>query len=297
MLFIAWLIAETVREATGTWWGYVSIILGYLVIGTLVEKRKNTIEKINAEEKRLIQQKMPCKHGTAGAHINPDICNFCVEEKNAAQQKRERQAALEAEQHKQREIEWRKKLRDRAYLQQVDPREFENIVLFLYTNLGYSTKATPITGDEGIDGYLRRDGELILLQCKRVMSSVGQPVVRDLYGNVQHHLPAEEKLGNSVSGLLVTTGKVSQQARAWAKDKPIKFVELDDLVLLIKNHIGIDNIIPEDFRESALNIPKELCPKCGNKLRKINGKFGQFYGCSSYPLCRYTGNRGRQSNR
>lgn len=33
-----------------------------------------------------------------------------------------------------------------------------------------------------------------------------------------------------------------------------------------------------------------VCPRCGNLLKKRNGKFGQFYGCSGFPYCRYTRN-------
>lgn len=32
------------------------------------------------------------------------------------------------------------------------------------------------------------------------------------------------------------------------------------------------------------------CPKCGNTLVKRQGKYGPFWGCSSYPVCRYTEN-------
>lgn len=32
------------------------------------------------------------------------------------------------------------------------------------------------------------------------------------------------------------------------------------------------------------------CPKCGNALKKRSGKFGEFWGCMSYPNCRYTEN-------
>jgi len=32
----------------------------------------------------------------------------------------------------------------------------------------------------------------------------------------------------------------------------------------------------------------EICPFCGNKLIIRNGKYGNFYGCSSYPKCKYT---------
>ena len=32
------------------------------------------------------------------------------------------------------------------------------------------------------------------------------------------------------------------------------------------------------------------CPRCGSILKKRNGKFGPFYGCTSYPSCTYTRN-------
>ncbi len=31
------------------------------------------------------------------------------------------------------------------------------------------------------------------------------------------------------------------------------------------------------------------CPDCGNKLIKRNGKFGEFWSCSSYPSCNWKG--------
>lgn len=30
------------------------------------------------------------------------------------------------------------------------------------------------------------------------------------------------------------------------------------------------------------------CPECGNDLTERSGKFGEFYGCSTYPSCKYT---------
>ncbi len=32
----------------------------------------------------------------------------------------------------------------------------------------------------------------------------------------------------------------------------------------------------------------KICPKCGAPLRKINGRYGVFYGCINYPNCKYT---------
>jgi DNA topoisomerase-1 len=44
----------------------------------------------------------------------------------------------------------------------------------------------------------------------------------------------------------------------------------------------------------AQSVPKKKhvsplgdCEKCGKSLRKVNGRFGQFVGCSGYPECKY----------
>ena len=44
----------------------------------------------------------------------------------------------------------------------------------------------------------------------------------------------------------------------------------------------------ENPSDAAKAIPK--CPKCGNILKKRNGKFGEFWGCGGYPDCRFTRN-------
>ena len=40
--------------------------------------------------------------------------------------------------------------------------------------------------------------------------------------------------------------------------------------------------------EAANTVRK--CPKCGNILKKRNGRFGTFWGCTGFPECRYTEN-------
>lgn len=39
------------------------------------------------------------------------------------------------------------------------------------------------------------------------------------------------------------------------------------------------------------NLKPEKCPHCGNILELRSGKFGDFWGCSSYPDCKYTMNK------
>lgn len=31
-----------------------------------------------------------------------------------------------------------------------------------------------------------------------------------------------------------------------------------------------------------------ICPRCGYNLVLRNGKYGNFFGCSNYPKCRFT---------
>ncbi|MFH1075989.1 MAG: DNA topoisomerase [Pseudomonadota bacterium] len=52
----------------------------------------------------------------------------------------------------------------------------------------------------------------------------------------------------------------------------------------------------EPKEEPAPNPPQEtfaeqeapICPECGSALMLKAGRFGQFYGCSNYPVCRFT---------
>ncbi len=40
--------------------------------------------------------------------------------------------------------------------------------------------------------------------------------------------------------------------------------------------------------EAAKAVRK--CPKCGSLLRKRSGRYGEFWGCSGYPACKFTEN-------
>lgn len=92
------------------------------------------------------------------------------------------------------------------------------------------------------------------------------------------------------------------------KDKTTKLEILDDCIKNYRKEIlkyGLGematkireaNILKE--KDISLKDSKEsdkkkrhidnLCPKCGSKLVKRNGKFGDFLGCSNYPECKYT---------
>ncbi len=71
--------------------------------------------------------------------------------------------------------------------------------------------------------------------------------------------------------------------------------EIIDNVEELKDIIIISNIVDKDIRKrhvDIINTNKEeygndICPKCGGKLVKRNGKYSKFIGCSNYPKCKY----------
>ncbi len=60
-------------------------------------------------------------------------------------------------------------------------------------------------------------GERAVVQCKRYRGVVGEAVVRDLYGVMQHE--------KAPRGFLVTTGGISAAAGRWVRDKPIELID------------------------------------------------------------------------
>lgn len=37
-------------------------------------------------------------------------------------------------------------------------------------------------------------------------------------------------------------------------------------------------------------VKAKMCPRCNQLMKLRNGKFGEFWGCTGYPVCRYTEN-------
>lgn len=115
-----------------------------------------------------------------------------------------------------------KRLRELEQMQRMTPIEFEQFVGWLYQERGYRVSMTVRSGDEGIDLVLLRWRKKVIVQCKRYSRTVGQPTVRDLYGSMFH--------AGARAAHLVTTGKFSRQAEAWAAGKPIVLIDGHDLV-------------------------------------------------------------------
>ena len=108
---------------------------------------------------------------------------------------------------------------------QLSPREFEDMITELYQRAGHKAKRTGATGDHGVDVVVEaKNGEKWVVQCKRHRGTVGEPIVRDFYGVVQHE--------KADKGIIFTTGRYSTPAQQWAKGKPIALYDGNKLVEL-----------------------------------------------------------------
>jgi hypothetical protein len=103
-------------------------------------------------------------------------------------------------------------------------RDFESEMARLYKLAGYSVETTAVTGDEGADLLLRKDGELIVVQCKRQDKPVGPHIVRDLYGTMHHF--------GAARAFLDATGGFTEGVRQYARGKPIELHDLNYILSL-----------------------------------------------------------------
>lgn len=146
------------------------------------------------------------------------------EELKAAKQafQRGEEAARRAADEKQRH-ELAQKARDRKYLLDLAPRDFEQYIADLFAALGYKVTLTPASSDEGVDAYLEKSGQRAIVQCKHfTRGAVSRPELQQFFGVLKDRAAYE--------GFFVTTGRFTEQAIEFARNKRIHLIDLHKLV-------------------------------------------------------------------
>lgn len=158
-------------------------------------------------------------------------------------------------------------------------KEFEELVGEAYRRQGYTVYENTSAGpDGGVDLTLKKNGELILVQCKQWRNvKVGVDKVRELYG--------VQVSRNANKSVLITSGFFTQEAKNFASDKPIDLVEGPQLLELIKNVQQNRKVAPTVKKASV------ICSECGSEMVLRTAQKGanigkQFWGCSRFPACR-----------
>lgn len=167
--------------------------------------------------------------------------------------------------------------------------EFEELVGELFRRRGFSIKQTGKAGpDGGVDVELRRDGKLYLVQCKHWHSRrVTVDKARALFGV----MAARQAAG----GFLVTSGRFTEDTRAFAEGVNLELVDGDALVEYLERPTepevwNVPVATPKLDRTKAHAPP---CPACGKTMVERTAKRGpqpgsRFWGCPDFPACRGT---------
>ena len=67
--------------------------------------------------------------------------------------------------------------------------------------------------------------------------------------------------------------------------------EMEDFA---KMFLDMNKTNPVDYVKKYRDQLENKCPECGGELVLRSGKFGEFYGCSNYPQCKYTRNKPKE---
>jgi restriction system protein len=185
-------------------------------------------------------------------------------------------------------------------------REFEALVAEAYRRQGYTVTRTGGDGpDGGVDLTLKKDGNCLIVQCKQWRADkVGPQVVREIFGV----MTAQRAQG----AVIITSGLFTQEAKTFARGKPIDLVEGQQLADLVRSvqvrpspsplravtgadaagHEAGPSGAPAMSEPPKAN-PKTSCPQCGAGMILRTAQRGahtgeRFWGCSRFPVCRAT---------
>lgn len=169
-------------------------------------------------------------------------------------------------------------------------QDFERLLAEAFRRQGFAVEQVGGAGpDGGVDLRLRRQSEIVLVQCKQWLTwNVGVKVVREMYGVV-----AAER---ATRGIVVTSGKFSADAQGFARTVPITLIDGNELLRLVADVQARPMTIESPPASAVPPRPAAVtpqCPTCGSAMKLRTAKQGsqagsQFWGCSKYPACRGT---------
>ena len=169
-------------------------------------------------------------------------------------------------------------------------REFEMLVGEAYRLQGYRVTETGGGGaDGGIDLALTKGSEKFLVQCKQWKAyKVGVDVVRELYGVMAAK--------GATGGFVVTSGRFTDDAKAFAEGRNVQLVDGPKLFAMIKQaKLSLTATAQQPASRPTMaqsnTAIEPNCPQCGSGMvkrtaRKGGNAGGEFWGCSKFPTCK-----------
>jgi restriction system protein len=163
-------------------------------------------------------------------------------------------------------------------------REFEEHVAEVYRNRGYAAELLGGSRpDGGVDIKLKKDDQVTLVQCKHWKAwKVGVKTARELFGVIS----AER----AHAGILITSGKFTDEAKRFASGKAMELVEEEEFIRLV---CEFQRDLRGENKEKPISMQSHapFCPQCGSAMVLRTAKKGAnagntFWGCMTFPKCR-----------
>jgi hypothetical protein len=117
------------------------------------------------------------------------------------------------------------------YWKVLDGVGFERELAALFASLGFEVEMTPLSGDDGIDLILMRNGKKTIVQCKAHQNPVGVSAIRELYGVLMVSADTGDAILASLSGF---TSGVNEFVRN-ELFKPIRLMDLAEILSLYES--------------------------------------------------------------
>lgn len=171
-------------------------------------------------------------------------------------------------------------------------RDFERLVGEAFRRRGYVIEETGLGGaDGGIDLILCRNGQRILVQCKRWRHArVPVSAVREMYGLLTHHRADAVRIA--------ALGGFTRDAARFAEGKPVELIDGPTVLEMIREvqadtsqaRASLARIQPASSTADSDAEFSPPCPRCNARMvKRTNRRDGRpFWGCSRYPACRGT---------
>lgn len=158
--------------------------------------------------------------------------------------------------------------------------EFEKFLMVHFEKLEYKGELTPKTNDYGADLILKKEGYKIVVQAKRWSSKVGIEAVQQILGAKEYYKANE--------CMVVTNNYFTPNALNLASSSRVELWDRKKLLDIMSVSNGREKA-QEATNNTDINS-RVICPKCGKEMILKKGKYGNFYGCSNYPKCKFTKN-------
>lgn len=170
-------------------------------------------------------------------------------------------------------------------LETIGWQRFELLMGEVFRRKGYEVEVSPADGaDGGVDLRLRKDGALVLAQCKCYLSGkVSVGVIREFYGVIAHERAAR--------GIFVNTSVYTPDALKFAEGKEMELLDGDGVRELInsvtrpsENIYDVQGWMTEFTANAVIRQPE--CQFCHKPMvMRTSGEGKSFWGCTGFPQC------------